>query len=55
VLEQQWTEQRNKDHLVQPAVPTTEFETLEGALKAHLNLDKGKRERDDNDAADDLE
>jgi hypothetical protein len=51
-LENEWMEHGNEDHVARPAVPTAEFETLEEILKAHIALDKGKRERDDGAAAD---
>ncbi|CAE7195343.1 hypothetical protein P3342_009860 [Pyrenophora teres f. teres] len=55
VLEKQWLEQGNENHLVRPATPTAEFETLQDIVQAHINLDKGKRERNDGGAAADLE
>ncbi|KAI4694539.1 hypothetical protein J4E81_006758 [Alternaria sp. BMP 2799] len=40
-LEKQWLEQGNEDHLVRPAPSTSELETLQEVLQAHIALDKG--------------
>ena len=54
-LEKQWLEQGNENHLVRPATPAAEFETLQAVVQAHIALDKGKRERSDGGAKADLE
>jgi hypothetical protein len=54
VLEEQWIEQGNESHLVRPAALDGEFEALQEIVQAHINLDKGKRERSDGGAVGDL-
>lgn len=55
VLEKQWLEQGNENHLVRPATPAAKFETLRAVLEAHISLDKGERKRSDGGAKADLE
>jgi hypothetical protein len=54
-LEKQWLEQGNEYHLARPAAPVAELMTLRDAVRAHIALDKGKRERSDGSTAGDLE
>jgi hypothetical protein len=54
-LEKQWLGKGNKHYLARPAAPVVELKTLRDVVRAHIALDKGKRERSDGGAAGDLE